>query len=176
MHVSTTISLLLPHLTPLYQTPSNVPNAPSGVSVATDGDEFYDLLMTWTKPSDFFEWSADGYSIVITLYSFMADVYQHTITNQDVTQYTWPNVAPNRSYSASVHYSNSFGEGPESATSSSMLPTKQPDAPSSLALTEGDQQSVLTWSAPADGQSVLTQYKIYKDGSYLATVTAPTTT
>jgi len=48
-------------------TPSNLPNAPSGVSSSSVGTSTLDMKMVWTRPSDFSDWSSAGFSIVLSL-------------------------------------------------------------------------------------------------------------
>jgi hypothetical protein len=50
-------------------TPSNIPNAPQSVTSSTAGTSTLDVLVNWTRPSDFAEWSAGGYSIILGLQS-----------------------------------------------------------------------------------------------------------
>jgi len=48
-------------------TPSNIPNAPQSVTSTTYGTGTLDVLVNWTRPSDFAEWSAGGFSIILGL-------------------------------------------------------------------------------------------------------------
>jgi len=63
-------------------------------------------------------------------------------------------------------------EGPRSnevSATPAAVPTA-PEAPQSLAATAGDGQVTLTWEAPSDGGSAITNYTIYSGTSTLATV------
>lgn len=102
--------------------------------------------------------------------------YQNILTNQDVVQFTWSNLDAGATYTASVQYQNSFGDGPVlESTSGGIYPTSRPDAPALLSAPDGNQQSIVTWSAPSYfGQSPITGYQLFKDGALYASVGAST--
>lgn len=157
-------------------TPSNTPNAPQSVTSSSIGVATRDVVVNWTRPSDFSEWSGIGFSIVLQLVSSVGAVYTNIMINQNVTQYVWSNLDSGASYLASVQYVNDQGDGPVVESSSgSIYPTSQPDSPFLISASEGDQQSIVVWGAPTYfGQSPITAYKVYKNGSLYTTVDAST--
>lgn len=156
-------------------TPSNTPNAPQSVTCVSSGVATRDLLVSWVRPNDFSEWSSGSYSIVLRLENSLGDVVSVTLSNMDITSHAWTNVGAGLSYQASVQYINQFGAGPIVASTGFVTPTSQPDAPVLVSVQDGDQEAMLTWSAPSYfGQSAITGYKLYKDGSLIGTVSAST--
>lgn len=155
-------------------TPSNLPNVPTNVTASSVGTGSLEVGVSWSRPSDFAEWSADGFVITLKLISSMGAILEHIITNQDVIQYVWSSLAETRSFAGTVQYSNFFGDGEVSAVSASVTPSRTPDLPGLMAATDDDQFSDLSWSAPFTGQSAITYYKIYKDGALLTTVSGST--
>jgi hypothetical protein len=154
-------------------TPSNLPNAPQNVTSSSVGTTSLDIRAQWARPSDFSEWSADGFSIVARLEASNTSVLTQTLT-QDVLEYTWTDLAPGLSYRASIQYVNQFGSGPTvNAQQGFITPTEVADAPVFSSASDDDLQSVLTWQAPSyDGQSAITGYKVYKDGNLIASLGA----
>jgi hypothetical protein len=150
-------------------TPTNSPNAPQSVSVASVGSANLDVLVSWTRPNDFTDWSSDpSFAIEVELNSVVQTLYTNVLT------YTFTGLARGQSYVASVRYINSFGPGPY-AYSSSLTPTSVPDVPTLSSASGGDLQSVLAWSAPAfTGQSAITGYLVFKNGAQVASVSAST--
>lgn len=152
--------------------PSNTPNVPSTVSISSVGSNTLDMAVSWSRPSDFSEWVSGGFVITLKLTSSLGDVLLHTI-DQDVTQYVWTDLSKTRSYSATVQYSNMFGDGAVSSASSVVSPSRIPDVPSLVSVSDDDQMSEIVWVAPAfDGQSAITAYKLYRASFLLATVVA----
>jgi hypothetical protein len=155
--------------------PNNTPNAPSAPAISSVGVGQFDINMTWSRPSDFSEWASSGYVITLKRISSFGEVITQTFTNQDVIQYLWSNVAETRSYVTTVQYSNVFGDGPVSATSNSVLPTRIPNLPGLSAVSDSDQVANISWFAPNfDGQSAITGYKLYKGANLLASLPAST--
>jgi hypothetical protein len=69
-----------------------------------------------------------------------------------------------------VQYINSYGDGAQ-AISSYILPTSVADAALLGAAVEGNAQLILNWSAPTfNGNSAITNYKVYKNIVLLATI------
>jgi hypothetical protein len=160
-------------------TPSNIPNAPQSVTSSTSGTGTLDVLVNWTRPSDFSEWSASGYSIMLGIQSSLGgSKLEMALSNTDVTSHLWPNLDAGASYLVSVQYANGYGIGPPvDSTSGYITPTSQPDAPVLISASDGDMQSILQWYAPSfDGQSAITGYNIYKDGALYTSVSGSTFT
>lgn len=92
-----------------------------------------------------------------------------------MTSHVFTNLDEGRYYTASVQYSNTFGDGPGASASSQVTPSRVPNAPALISASDDDEVADLVWSAPSfDGQADISQYKIYKDGSLLATVSGST--
>ena len=160
-------------------TPSNIPNAPQSVTSSSSGTGTLDVLVNWTQPSDFAEWSAGGYSIILGLLSSLGGPkIEIVLYNTDATSHLWSNLDAGASYLVSVQYANTFGNGPSvDSTSGYITPTSRPDAPVLISASDGDLQSILQWSAPTfDGQTAITSYDIYKDGVLYVSVAASTYT
>lgn len=156
-------------------TPSNLPNAPTNVSISSVGFGTFDISMTWSRPSDFAEWSTSNYVITVKRLSSMGEVVTQSFTNQDITQYLWSDLPETRSYYTTVQYSNVFGSGPESSQSNTVQPTRIPNVPSLIAVSDDDQVCNISWAAPNfNGQSVITAYKVYKGINLLTTVSGST--
>jgi P pilus assembly chaperone PapD len=154
-------------------TPSNIPNIPGNVSVSSVGSSTLDVAATWTRPSDFAEWSSN-FTVTLAL-SSSAGTLSKVFNNQDVTTYTWTNVDRGWPYAASVTYSNSFGIGP-TATSAYVIPTSIPDAPLIISAADGDTKCSVSWQAPTfTGQSSIMSYKIFRNGAQVGS-TAPAVT
>jgi len=76
-------------------------------------------------------------------------------------------------YLGAVKYVNSFGDGQSTSCPEYITLTSVPDAPTLISASDGDQQSVLVWSAPAfDGQTSITGYKIYRNNTLLTTLSS----
>lgn len=158
-------------------TPSNIPNAPQNVTSASTGVATRDITVSWVRPSDFSEWFAGGYSIVLGIQSSLGgNKIEVSLDNMDVTQHVWTSVGAGASYLVYVQYVNQFGAGPSVESSSYYVtPTSKPNAPVMISASDGDNQSIIQWSAPSyDGQTPIIGYDIYKDGSLYASVGAST--
>lgn len=157
-------------------TPSNVPNSPTGITTSSVGYSTLDLQVQWTRPSDFSEWSSTAYEIRVSLeVSSGYPLATRILSNADVTSTTFVDLEPGRTYKAYVQYSNIFGDGPVGASSSGFQAlTERPDAPNLFSVDDGDGQSLVTWAPPSyQGQTPVTSYDVYKDGTLYTTITLP---
>jgi hypothetical protein len=154
--------------------PTNQPNAPGSVSISSVGYTTLDAKVIWTRPSDFAEWSASGFSIVVKLTSSLG-VDQLMTLNTDVLQYTWVNQARGVNYTASVQYVNSYGPGPFVDAPSFATLKCYPDPPTMVSVVSGDGQALVTWAAPSfTGQTAITAYTMYMNTTPIVTVNAST--
>ena len=147
-------------------TPSNVPNNPTSPSLQSVGVNNLSLQLSWVRPSDFAEWN-DNFSIVVGILNYTDDWSYTTISNQDITTYTWSNLDREKGflYSAQVKYVNDYGES-EFVGKPPIQLTSKPDAPTLTSLVEGDGQMVINWVAPTyTGNSAITGYKVYQNSS-----------
>jgi YVTN family beta-propeller protein len=130
------------------------PDVPTGLS-ATPGDQH--VMLTWTAPAD------DGGSPITDYTVEYRATGTTTWTTQSAgttTSATVIGLTNGTSYDLKVSATNSKGTGTASATGTA-TPATVPDAPTGLTATPGDQQVMLTWTAPAnDGGSPITGYTI----------------
>lgn len=154
-------------------TPSNTPDVPQALLLEDVFDSSRpteaNLKFTWARPSDFSEWSSN-FSIKLGIKNYLNNGSQWaytTLTNMNVTSYTFRNIERQGNYWVSVQYINAFGEGIEKVwtnPSPNVYATTVPDAPVlSNAHFAGNQLVMINFNAPAyTGNKPLTQYKIYK--------------
>ncbi|MFI5837902.1 putative Ig domain-containing protein [Micromonospora sp. NPDC051300] len=81
------------------------------------------------------------------------------------------------SYSFRVAATNAYGTGPVSPASNAVVPYTTPAAPTITSVAAGTNSAVLTWTAPADGGSAVTGYRItpYVDSVARTAVLVPAT-
>jgi hypothetical protein len=82
--------------------PSNTPNAPSSVAVASVGTTNLDLTLSWAKPSDFAEWSAGGFTVKVTLSSSSPDIV-HNLANYSGTSCAFLNLARGLGFQCTIY-------------------------------------------------------------------------
>lgn len=157
-------------------TPSNIPNIPQSISASTVGVTDYSIKVNWTRPNDFNQWSAGGFSIILQTTNSLNESSSITLTS-DVITYTLTGMAAGLSYVFYVSYVNQYGTGPQATTYGYtydfLLPTRIADAPVFISAVAGDMRAVLSWSAPvSNGQTDITSYKVYQDGAYIGSVGA----
>jgi hypothetical protein len=151
-------------------TPATVPGAPANVH-ATAGDTVVDL--SWSAPAD------DGGS-AITGYVVYRDGTE--VGSPAGTSFHDSGLTNGTTYGYTVAAVNGIGTGPQSSPAVDATPqaaptVTAPSAPQDLTASPAKGKGVqLGWSAPAsDGGSAITEYRIYRDGTLLATVSGSTT-
>ncbi len=158
----------------LTVTPSNFPDQVENVTLESTGVSSLELTGSWDLPADFADWSAQPYSILLQLYtSDYVTRVSVTLNDTNQTSYVFEDLPRNNfAYKLNVQYTNVFGQGQASAMGGSFVkPTSIPDAPTNLEAVAGDEEIVLSWSAPAfTGQTELTAYKVYQDGTLVETL------
>ncbi|MEK7292633.1 MAG: fibronectin type III domain-containing protein, partial [Actinomycetota bacterium] len=136
-------------------TPRTVPGAPTSVA-GTAGNA--QVSLTWTAPvsnggsaiTDYVvESSPDG-----TTWTVFADGVS-TAASATVTGLT-----NGQAYTFRVAATNAAGTGATSVVSSAVTPVTVPGAPTSVAGTAGNTQVSLTWTAPSNGGSAITDYVV----------------
>ncbi len=137
--------------------PASVPGAPT-LSSASAGNA--QVSLSWTAPSD-------GGS-AITSYK----LYRGTTANGEsllkdvgnVLTYTDTGLNNGQVYYYKVSAVNNVGEGSGSneLSATPVAPKTAPAAPTLTSATAGDTQVSLSWSAPSDGGSTITGYKVYR--------------
>lgn len=139
--------------------PATEPAAPTSVS-ATNGDA--ESVISWTAPTDTGGAAITGYKIkcgATSGYPGNATVYHQENTN---TTYTKTGLSNGTQYSIQVAAVNAVGDGTYSTTANA-TPVGASTAPAQVGTvtpTAGNAQVALSWSAPGDGGSSITDYVI----------------
>ncbi len=144
-------------------TPMTVPDSPGNLS-AYGGDSYVNL--SWEAPYD------GGSNI--TEYRIYRNGSLYVTVSGYVTSYQDFGVVNGYTYSYYVTAVNSVGESERSNTVYA-TPMGRPDAPENLSYRYGNEFVNLTWRQPYDGGSVITEYRIYRNGSFYAAVNASRT-
>ena len=90
-------------------TPSNTPNTvPGSVTGLSVGAADYNCKFTWSRPTDFGEWSS-SFHIHLTLTDSANTVVELNLANElDVTTHTFSGLGAGLSYKCGVDYHNDF--------------------------------------------------------------------
>ncbi|MHB8512297.1 MAG: RCC1 domain-containing protein [Actinomycetota bacterium] len=140
-------------------TPVTVPGAPTGLSAAPGNSQ---VVLNWTAPA------SNGGS-AITKYN----IYRGTSSGAEtfyvqinpVTSFTDTGLTNGTTYYYKLTSVNAVGESSFS-NEASATPATVPSAPQSVSATSGNQQVLLSWSAPAsNGGAAITNYNIYRSTS-----------
>ncbi len=149
---------------------ASLPGAPTSVQ-ATAGDTLVDL--TWSAPAD------DGGSS-ITGYVVYRD--GAPVGTPSGTSFEDSGLTNGTTYAYTVAAVNGIGIGPESSPSVSATPAATPaitvpSAPRDLTAGAAKGRGIqLSWTAPADdGGAPISEYRIYRDGTLLTTVSGSST-
>ena len=147
--------------------PTNFPNnVTDNVTSFSVGIQNYDLRTTWSRPSDFADWS-DNYTIHLLLVDSLGNETSHQITNTDLIEYTFTGLAALRNYKVGVKYQNAFGSAPSYMYSSFTHMTKRPQAAIITSVSEGDQVLTVNFAADTDvGQDTILRYELYVNDAY----------
>ena len=154
--------------TPRWATSSAiaVPMAPAGVSATSASGS---ALVSWLAPA------YDGGSAV-TAYTVTASPGGATCsTAPPTTSCTLNGLSSGTTYTLSVTATNAVGTSSPATTTTGVASV--PGAPTNLSANGGDQQAVVTWSAPtSDGGSAITSYTATAaPGGQTCATSAPTT-
>ena len=149
-------------------TPSNIPNVVGSVVGLSVGTVNYDCKFTWTKPSDFAEWSDSFHVHLLLTDSANATVAVDLADNLDVVEHTFLGLGAGLTYKCAVDYHNAFGEGASIESTFTSL-TKISSAPVLDILTENDTAIHLEWHNVEPGQTAIVSYKIYDSADALIT-------
>ncbi len=136
---------------------STVPGAPTNVSATGSTGQ---ASVSWTAPAN---GGSPITSYTITPYIGATAQPAKTITgNPPATATTITGLTPGTSYTFTVAATNAVGTGSPSAQSNAVTPTAPtaPAAPTGVTATAGNAQATLTWTAPNDGGSALTSYRV----------------
>ncbi|QLH07035.1 fibronectin type III domain-containing protein [Nitrosopumilus ureiphilus] len=134
-------------------TPATVPGTPTNLS-STPGNS--QVSLSWTAPSN------GGSPITDYIIQFSKDgVKWNTFADgtSTATSATVPNLTNGIPYSFRVSAVNSVGTGSVSNTTT-VTPATTPGIPTSIATIPADSQITLSWTAPSNGGSPITDYII----------------
>ena len=164
-----------------FTTSPTKPSKPTGVNILISGNGT--IHIAWTAPSSDGGSAITGYTVQWKSgnQSFGDPSREHT-TGASATTYTITGLTNGTEYTARVIAVNAVGDGPPSNTDSS-TPVGPPDAPPNVQAGSGHQQLTVSWGAPNDGGSAITEYTLqWKSGSQnfnstrQRTITAPSRT
>ncbi|NDC24900.1 MAG: fibronectin type III domain-containing protein, partial [Proteobacteria bacterium] len=132
------------------------PSAPTELEGAVGDTE---VLLSWTAPSRTGVGSITDYVI---RYSSNSGSSWTTFTDgiSSSTSATVTGLTNGTAYIFQVAATNAAGTGSYSASSASVTPYTMPDAPTSVSGFVGEEQVVLSWSAPANNGNAVTDYVI----------------
>ena len=143
------------------------PGAPTAVS-AVPGDA--QATVSWTAPSSNGGAAITGYTVTSSPGGFTGNSAGAT------TSAVVSGLADGTSYTFTVTATNSVGTGSASAASPAVIPVAgptAPGAPTAVSAVPGDGQAMVSWTAPSDGGSAITGYKVTSSpGGLTATGTA----
>ena len=135
---------------------ATVPGAPTGLSATASGTTTINLA--WTAPTDDGGASITGYRIEVSPNGTSS--WTDLVANNTTTTYSHTGLTAGTTRHYRVSAINSVGTGTASSTANATAATV-PGAPTGLTATaSGSTRINLTWTAPSDGGSVITGYKI----------------
>jgi fibronectin type 3 domain-containing protein len=153
--------------------PATVPEAPSQVTAAGSAAK---VTLSWNMPSS-------GGSTILR-YNVYWSVTPTGATNRidtltNATTFVHSELTNGVRYYYTISAVTAIGEGPRSPTVFA-TPLSVPSAPSELTAVGGAKSITLTWTAPSDGGTAVTGYKIYRGsasgGESLLKLIGPNTT
>ena len=133
--------------------PATVPGAPTGVAATSNANT--QSVVTWSAP-------ASNGGAAISSYTVTSSGGQVCTTPNGTTlTCTVTGLTNGTAYTFTVAATNSAGTGPSSAASAPATPASLPGAPTGvIASNHFDSISVVSWTAPSDGGSPITSYKV----------------
>lgn len=149
---------------PQQAKPVAVPSAPGNVQ-ATPGHG--EIVLAWNAPQD------TGGSSIIAYHIFRDGVLINTTVDGNVHDYVDTGLADGTQYTYKIRAVNDEGAGLNATIAATTwgLPSKV----TGLTATAGDGQVALSWTAPGDGGTSITAYKIFRDGVLIHTAGVTTT-
>ena len=154
-------------------TPRTTPGAPTSITATSNANA--QSSISWTSPS-----STGGSGII--QYSVRASTdggstwANAVLTGSAVASYTYTGLTNGTSYTFQVAAVNAAGTGTYSLSSSAIIPSTTPSAPTSLSATTTSTTAVISFTPGSDGGSAITNYQYSKDGGATFTAFSPTQT
>lgn len=139
-------------------TPLTTPGAPTAVT-ATAGNTT--ATVTWTAPAS--NGGTPITSYTVTPYAGATAQAPRTVSgNPPATTLNVTGLANGTAYTFVVTANNAVGVGAASVASSAVTPAPPtaPAAPTNVAATRGNASATVTWTAPANGGSAITSYRV----------------
>ncbi|MEV6814730.1 putative Ig domain-containing protein [Micromonospora sp. NPDC051296] len=151
----------------VYAAPPATPATPTAVAGITSA------TVSWAAPAD------NGSPITGYVLTPIRDgVTQPTVTfDTSTTIRTLTGLTAGSQYAFRVAATNAFGTGTASPSSTPVVPYTVPAAPTITSATAGTNSATVTWSAPADGSSAITGYRLtpYLAGTAQTPLSLPAT-
>jgi subtilase family serine protease len=145
-------------------TPYTLPGAPTNVAAAT-GDA--KVMVSFSLP-------ADNGGATITSYKVTSSPGNVTATGT-ASPITVTGLTNGTTYTFTVTATNAAGTGPASSPSDAVIPCAVPGAPTNVTAIPGNNQAVVTFTAPATGGSPIISYTVISTpGNVTATGTTTT--
>ena len=141
----------------------NVPSTPSAPSASTSGGQ---NTVTWSAPS------SDGGTAVTNYKLFRNGSGSPLVTlASNVFSYTDSSVTLGTGYYYKVEAINTVGANAQSSASNTVTPALAPSTPSAPTATFASNTSnTVTWSAPNNNGSAITNYELFRNGSSIGNV------
>ena len=167
--------------TATFTTSPTMPGKARNLFIALESDG--SLLITWDPPQNDGGSAITGYTVQWKSgsESFGDPSREHT-TGASASTYAITGLTNGTEYTARVIAVNDVGDGPPSDTTTG-TPEGPPDAPPNVQAGSGHQQLTVSWGAPNDGGSAITEYSLqWKSGgqnftsSRQRTIAAPSRT
>ena len=167
--------------TATFTTSPTKPGKTRSVVTASGNSE---VAIAWTPPLSDGGSAITGYKVQWKSgsQSFGDPSREHTTTGASVTAYLITGLTNGTEYTVRVIAVNAVGDGPPSNTTTG-TPEGPPDAPPNVQAGSGHQQLTVSWGAPNDGGSAITEYRLqWKSGgqgfssSRQRTIAAPSRT
>ena len=146
-----------------FTTSPTKPGKTRSVDVTTSGNGT--LFITWQAPDSDGGSAITGYKVQWKSgsQSFGDPSREHT-TEDTFPDYLITGLTNGTEYTARVIAVNAVGDGPPSTTATG-IPVGPPDAPPNVQAGSGHQQLTVSWGAPNDGGSAITEYTLqWKSG------------
>ena len=150
--------------TATFTTSPTKPGKTRFVEVATSGNGT--LFITWQEPDSDGGSAITGYTVQWKSgsQSFGGDPSREHTTEDTFTDYLITGLTNGTEYTVRVIAVNAVGDGPPSDTDTG-TPVGPPDAPPNVQAGSGYQQLTVSWGAPNDGGSAITEYTLqWKSG------------